>query len=379
MGLCGSTSVAAPPPRDVAKEQSDSLLVQMQAQRGTGPFEQTGSLLDLERDTRPGWIDLDLQSLQQTLGGSANQRGLMDIYENDLYPALNRIEAQSKRDRAAGDQAVLDEYGQRTTNALRKASGNDRIMDLLRTQAESELAQGGNLTAGESREYQQAARQAQASRGFGHGQNDAFMEALQLGQMAEARKRQRQQFGQSVAGQLQTTGGDPMMALLGRPSASFAAGQGIGQQGYGMSQNLGPQLFNPESAYSADAYRSNQQAALAASTATAANNASVTGGLMSGLGSAAGGLLSGAGAAGGFGALFCWVAREVYGVDDVRWLQFRDWMQSDSPQWFYEAYLEHGKAVAAWLRHRPMAKAIVRGWMNWIISRHHARLAKEFA
>lgn len=379
MGLCGSTQVAAPPPRDVAKEQSDSLLVQMQAQRGTGPFESVGSLLNLERDTRPGWIDLDLQSLQQTLGGSENQRGLMDIYEQDLYPALNRIESQSKMDRAAGDQAVLDAYGKQTTDALRKSSGNDRIMDLLRTQAEDELNQGGNLTAGEQREYQQAARQAQASRGMGYGQSDAFMEALQLGQMAEARKRQRQQFGQSVAGQLQATGGDPMLSLLGRPSQSFSAGQGFGQQGYGMSQNLGPQLFNPESAYSADAYRSNQQAALAASTATAANNASVTGGLISGLGSLGGGLLQGAGAAGGFGKLFCWVAREVYGVENPQWIRFRDWMTLDSPRWFYHAYLEHGKSVAAWLRHRPVAKAIVRRWMDWIIARRAARQEKVYA
>lgn len=292
MGFCG-TKVAAPAPRDVAGEYRDTLLTQMQAHRGIGPFADVGALPDLEAEARPGYVALDLQTLEQTMGGVDGQRGLLDQYEHDIYPTLNRIEARGKQDRAEADQAVLDQYGASTTDAIRRSSGNDQLMRLLRERAESDLEAGGRLNPGEEREYQQAARSAQAARGFGYGNNDAFMEAMNTGMAAERRKREREGFAQSVAQQLQLTGGDPMMALLGRPSQTLGMGQNFGAQGYGVSQNLGTQLFNPESAYAADAYRSNQQSQLAADTATGANRANVMGGLFSGLGSLAGGLLGG--------------------------------------------------------------------------------------
>ncbi|PWG73780.1 hypothetical protein DF186_21280, partial [Enterococcus hirae] len=39
---------------------------------------------------------------------------------------------------------------------------------------------------------------------------------------------------------------------------------------------------------------------------------------------------AGIGAIGGIGALFCWVAREVY--PDDRWLDFRHWMLTKAPK-----------------------------------------------
>jgi hypothetical protein len=64
------------------------------------------------------------------------------------------------------------------------------------------------------------------------------------------------------------------------------------------------------------------------------------------------------GAMGGGG--FCWVAREVYGVHDPRWLAFRQWMIWRAPEWTQALYREHGAAAAAWLRDRPAAKAALR-------------------
>lgn len=66
---------------------------------------------------------------------------------------------------------------------------------------------------------------------------------------------------------------------------------------------------------------------------------------------------------------FCWVAREVYGVHDPRWLAFRQWMVWGSPAWLQQLYLEHGEAFAVWLRERPAAKSAVRLAMNWAIAR----------
>ena len=63
----------------------------------------------------------------------------------------------------------------------------------------------------------------------------------------------------------------------------------------------------------------------------------------------------------------CWVAREVYGVSNPRWLLFRDWLQADAPQWLYSAYACHGQAFAAWIHDRPFAKSVVRFLMDLVL------------
>ena len=65
---------------------------------------------------------------------------------------------------------------------------------------------------------------------------------------------------------------------------------------------------------------------------------------------------------------FCWVAREVYGVQDPRWLAFRQWMVWSAPAWLQELYLERGEDFAGWLRQRPAAKAGMRLAMDRVIA-----------
>ncbi len=60
----------------------------------------------------------------------------------------------------------------------------------------------------------------------------------------------------------------------------------------------------------------------------------------------------------------CWCAREVYGVDNPAWLEFRHWMLNDAPGWFRRLYLRFGERVAAWLRDKPRLKRLVRVWMD---------------
>ena len=78
-----------------------------------------------------------------------------------------------------------------------------------------------------------------------------------------------------------------------------------------------------------------------------------------------------AGMAGGI-ALACWVAREVYGVEDGRWLLFRDWMLHRAPAAFRAWYLAHGPAIAEWIRDRADDKARIRRWMDSIIENETA-------
>ncbi len=64
------------------------------------------------------------------------------------------------------------------------------------------------------------------------------------------------------------------------------------------------------------------------------------------------------------GASLCWVAREVYGEDDPKWLQFREWVIGYSPDWFYKAYSKYGEKVAKVVAKVPALKLVIRPFMD---------------
>ena len=68
---------------------------------------------------------------------------------------------------------------------------------------------------------------------------------------------------------------------------------------------------------------------------------------------------------GGVGqAIGCWVAREVYGVNNPSWLLFREWMIVESPSWFRNLYIKYGERFARWISDKPRIKSIIRKWMD---------------
>jgi hypothetical protein len=69
--------------------------------------------------------------------------------------------------------------------------------------------------------------------------------------------------------------------------------------------------------------------------------------------------------------LLCWVARAVYGVENPRWLMFREWLLEDAPKWFVRLYIRHGAAFADWLEGKDSLKAMIRRFMD-------GRIAKKF-
>ena len=64
----------------------------------------------------------------------------------------------------------------------------------------------------------------------------------------------------------------------------------------------------------------------------------------------------------------CWVAREVYGAEDPRWLLFRAWLLTDAPVWLRDLYAAHGESFAAWIHDKPVAKACVKVLMDQVIA-----------
>jgi hypothetical protein len=97
------------------------------------------------------------------------------------------------------------------------------------------------------------------------------------------------------------------------------------------------------------------------------------GGGMGGMGGGGMGGMGGGGMGGGMGGGgmggFCWVAREVYGDHDPRWLVFRRWLLTEAPTWLRDAYGRHGESFAAWIHDKPAVKTGVRFLMDQAVSR----------
>jgi hypothetical protein len=134
----------------------------------------------------------------------------------------------------------------------------------------------------------------------------------------------------------------------------------------GMAGQQGPQLFDPNAginlalqqnanlgSYNANIFGS--QAGFAGAQAQA--RGAMIGGLASGLGALGGGFAAA-------GKIPCWVAREVFGKDNPKWLYFRAWLDTKAPKWFYNLYLKHGERFAAFIKNKPVLKSVIRMWMN---------------
>ena len=269
------TTVKAPPPRDYGKETRDTL----QAQIDLAP-----QLYGAEEKFRGKFAQLDMDIAQQITPQ------LLDLYETSQtrLGAMDREQLDLQR---GSDIAAIEKYGGRAREALDAANPEQAaLLQELNQQALSDLRLGGQLNAGDQRQLSQAARGAQAARGFGYGINDAAIESWAQLQGSEQKRRQRQGFAQSMVGMNKATAADPFMAILGRPSSMnpMMAGGVVGQAG---GFNPGA-MFSPESQYAGDIYNQNWQGELAARTASASNRASMIGAGLGAVGSVFGGALT---------------------------------------------------------------------------------------
>jgi len=134
----GSTKIQAAEPADIGQATADSIRAQMEAYGGTGKFEDIGSIGDLEAKHRPQMEALELQTMANMLGGVGGQKGLLDMYQNTIAPALSEIEAETASDRVGAEQGLIDKYGPEITNKLREAAGNKDLINQIVSNASGE-------------------------------------------------------------------------------------------------------------------------------------------------------------------------------------------------------------------------------------------------
>ena len=370
--------------------------------------EVTAATMDAAQVADPLQLQANTQFQGELATGADNQDTLRSNLLGDAKTALDsgltdREQAQianAARARQTLMGRTFDQSGAIAEAEARVQEDNARRMQ-NRAFAQSVLGQEaglqqGDITRGMAQESEQAGLQQRAdlTQAQMDQQANAFgAQSTQQARMAnQAQRQQANQFGvgatmdaerlnetlrqQGLSNYINAVGNlaqmedkymlDPFQALLGRGGGNaLQQGQSVfGQANYGLSS--GPQYLNPEAGLGYISNMAANQANMYA--ANVAADASRGSGLMSGLGSIGGGLLSGAGAAAsGGGTLlggFCWVAREVYGPTNPAWLQFREWMFTESPQWFFELYRKYGERFASWISDKPRLKAIIRKWMD---------------
>jgi hypothetical protein len=294
-----------------------------------------------DRAARIEQIEAQMQGMSPTLEKTS---GLFDLLEeqSSRAGALQREQLQLQRE---SDVGALQEFAPQVVEAYRAADpASTAIAERMSRRAL------GQLTPEEERNIQQRSRQASLSRGRIGDSSSIAAEAL-------GRSDYTSQFAQPAFAMNRQLAGDVGMTLLGRPSAAVGLGGSmLGQAQQGAAGQMGPQLFDPNMGINMALQQRGQDISYQGAMAQA--NASKSSGLFGAAGSILGGM-----ATSGTG-FFCWVAREVYGIENPKWLEFREWMLNDAPSWLRNLYIKYGERIAKFISNKPRVKSIIRKWMN---------------
>jgi hypothetical protein len=236
--------------------------------------------------------------------------------------------------------------------------------DTLRTAASSGLAQlrsdeeklarlrAGILSPEDVRTAQQGAREAYAARGQVMGPGAVGAEILNRENIRQSREdAARAAYNQSIGNVLNTA--NLQTGNIFEPIGNLISG-----------------TFNPLGSYPADVYGTNVNADLATMISDKNYAAAIESARLAGAAGRNAATTSAVGQVGSAAlpfiltSLFCWIAREVYGVDNPKWLKFRTWMFTQAPSWFFRWYMDNGERFADWLRRNPWMKPAIRFWMD---------------
>jgi len=290
----------------------------------------------------------------QSLKGEA--QGMLGLY-GELYAP-----AQQMQQRYATDQIkMMGGLGAGATEAaLGSLDPTTRgIYDTFGQQALSDLQMGSSLNAQETNQAQQAARAAAQSRGLSFSRQGSDLEVLNTYSMGQKRLQQRQGVAQQA---YQMGAGQQQIGLQGFLNPAFASSQNFGLQGLVQNAQAGygalgqSSFLTPESQYLANIRANRIQMETGIQAANAQRSGAIWGGALSAAGSIAGGAIS-----------KCWVAREVYGKDNPEWIVFRNWLESEAPEWLDTLYLEEGERFAGFISDKPVLKSIVKMAMDLVV------------
>ena len=301
--------------------------------------ERLGQSADILQDVEGLAAQRRLEQLQRqqagvsTLGLTDDQiaRRLQQQLDRQMFGTQALGSTDDMEARRIQQQLQRQQFGAGTVGQAEALNAQRRLEELQRQQfGTSTLGLTENLAA---RKRGEELQNIQLGAGL-IGQE----EALQSARLGQA-------FGMNRA-----LAGDAGNIILGRPSAAIGLGQQtLGQAQAGAAGPVGPQLFDPN--VGINMALQNQQNQFGLLGAQAQANAALGAGRSQMAGQIA-------------AAAICWVAREVYGIENPKWIQFRNWMLNDSPSWFRKLYIKYGERFAKFISNKPILKNIIRMWMN---------------
>ena len=343
---------SAPPPPDYAAANREGILTGVELlplQKQIEAAAKMGTKISY-KDPRTG----ETKEADFTGAGDADQMRSQIGFMTEAADALakSQLESQQKYGLGYVEQRSKElEAADPLGTKMRKALGEDIYKEGF----------GTNLSKSQEDQVTQAERGAQAARGNIFGGAPAAAEAMAVG---DAGFRMRQQRLANASAFLSGTTPVAQFGQISGAQQGASAWNPMGiQQGMGLNANagqMGSQFAMNSYSGQLDSWKAEQ-----ANSPLGMIGGAVLGGITGGL---TGGLTKGI--AGGVGKMFCWVAREVFGQSNPEWLQFRDWLETCAPRWFFRLYNAHGERFAAWIADKPILKSFIRRWMR-------ARIAKR--
>lgn len=267
-------------------------LQKQRAQLAAGTMDGRNRIIDTKSlediDTEINRLNLVAQAPPDPAAFS--DRGLMDILEKDIMPAMSRSENATNLAQRTADIQSVELLGNRASEAYLNADPRSKgLLEEINRQSLAALKTEGALTDQQSRYATQVARQGMNARGLTLGNQGIGAEVLSTYQLTEQRKMANYQNAQATLGLNKAFTADPFQAVLGRQGQAFGAGVGQQQFASGFASNIGPKTFSPENQYAADMANSNQQTAAAYASARAQVQSATIGAIGSAIGGAASG------------------------------------------------------------------------------------------
>ena len=304
-------------------------------------------------------LESEIASQQATLSNLSPTKmqkatpGLFDLLEEQSARAGDLQREQLGLQREA-DVGALQKFAPQVVDAYRDADPYSTGLAEQQTAMANDLYQRSQgLNPEQQRIADQQALSMSQSQGRVSDQSAVAGQLLGRENYLSGLRGQAAGMGQQAFNQNRMLAGDVGMTLLGRPSSSIGlGGQMLGQATAGAAGPMGPQLFDPNMGINMALQQRGQDVSYQGAMAQA--KAAGSAGILGAAGSIAGGYL----------AAGCWVAREVYGIENPKWLEFREWMLNDAPSWFRNLYLKYGERTAKFISNKPRVKSIIRKWMN---------------
>ena len=302
-----------------------------------------------DRAARIAQIETQMQGMSPTMGGTP---GLFDLLEEQSTRAgaLQRDQLQLQRE---SDVGALQEFAPQVVEAYRSADPySTGLAEQQTAMAEDLYQRAQGLNPEQQRLVDQQALGMAQRQGRVTDQSAVAGQLLGREQYLSGLRGQAAGMGQQAFGMNRQLAGDVGMTILGRPSSAIGlGGQMLGQAQQGAAGPMGPQLFDPNVGINMALQQRGQDVTFQGMQAQA--KAAGQAGMMSAAGNIAGAAI-----------MACWVAREVYGIENPKWLEFREWMLNDAPSWLRNLYLKYGERTAKFISNKPRLKSIIRKWMN---------------